>query len=124
VVTSAPRLLARWRCGARPVTWAVAISPDGGSLACGNFNSVPIWDITDPARPVRRLEPKLTGTAYDLAFSPDGRVLAVGGTGLALWSTADGRQLSSPRTTPSCRAFLWADRPSSRREPQQALRVR
>lgn len=76
----------------------VAISPDGRTLAGGTRlgNTVLVWDITDPHRPVRRAS--LTGpTALieSVTFSPDGKLLAAGsrdGT-VRLWDPRTWRAL-------------------------------
>lgn len=60
----------------QPVS-AVALSPDGRTLATGNaVNQLRLWDVTDPARP--RLGDAVLPGHRGLAFPPDGRVLAAG----------------------------------------------
>ncbi|GLY93779.1 hypothetical protein Acsp02_10350 [Actinoplanes sp. NBRC 103695] len=59
----------------------VAFSANGRTLIAGETSrSSTIWDVAEPARPIR-LSRILTNHAYErgaLAFSPDGRTLAVG----------------------------------------------
>ncbi|MEX1651955.1 helix-turn-helix domain-containing protein [Streptomyces pseudovenezuelae] len=76
---------------------AVALSPDGRTLAAGyNEGSVRLWDVSDPAAPVA-LESPLRGSAQgeveSLAFRGDGRVLAAGGDDrtVRLWDVRPGR---------------------------------
>ncbi len=76
----------------------LAISPDGhtllttGSLLGGR---VELWDIADPAAPVRLAALGTTTTGADgadsVAFAPDGRTVAVGNSTLELWDIADRR---------------------------------
>ncbi|MGY3676497.1 caspase, EACC1-associated type [Streptomyces sp. TE33382] len=79
-------------------TGPLAFSPDGTHLALtgqtrlgASSESRPeLWDVTDPDTPVR--ESVLPGGEYDvtvaLAFSPDGKTLAVGKEwGVTLWDT-------------------------------------
>ncbi|MFF2543155.1 hypothetical protein ACFVUY_11400 [Kitasatospora sp. NPDC058063] len=100
----------------------VAFSADGRRLATSNgiSNSL-LWDLADPRRPTRLGSPR-TGApqpASALAFSPDGRTLALGspaagGTGGAIWLTdvTDpgrpvplGRPLGGPATSVSALAY-------------------
>ncbi|MBW5485459.1 toll/interleukin-1 receptor domain-containing protein [Streptomyces bambusae] len=68
----------------------LAVHPDGALAAsAGNDGRIRLWDVADPDRLVEIAS--LTGgglhPAAGLAFSPDGRLLAVGGDGgTRLWS--------------------------------------
>ncbi|WP_433204474.1 hypothetical protein ACQP1G_16030 [Nocardia sp. CA-107356] len=87
---------------ARPVR-AVAVSPDGATLAVGSGGdsawtenrgdaTVGLWDIADPARPVLRgsLLAAAKSAVRSLAFGPDGDTLATGNRiGVTVWNIAD-----------------------------------
>jgi WD40 repeat protein len=65
-------------------------SPDGKRLATIVEEGVKIWDVGSGAE-LSLLEPG--GAIRVLAFSPDGRRLALAGAGLDLWEDASGKQL-------------------------------
>jgi WD40 repeat protein len=81
--------------------WSVAFSPDGHTVAAGGANnSLSLWDVTDPAHPGPPVDIQGSGGSQDsnfgntvtsLAFSPDGRNLAVGNldTTVQVWDVTD-----------------------------------
>jgi WD40 repeat protein len=71
-----PTLLSRLLTGR---VGPVAFSRDGRTLAAGTDDAVFLWTVADPAHPTL-LSRLLTGAAaaHTLAFSPNGRTLAVG----------------------------------------------
>jgi len=58
--------------GVRPEP--LALSPDGSRLAATTEDTVFVWSVSDPSRPLLQA----AGRATVLAFSPDGRWLAIG----------------------------------------------
>ena len=86
---------------------SVAFSPDGHTLAAGdNDGTVRLFDVPEADRPgpvrARYLGDMITGHDVEvnsLAFSPDGRMLAVGGANdVQLWDARDRRRLGAPLT--------------------------
>lgn len=88
----------------------VELSPDGNVLATTQTSGghVQLWDVADPARPVPLGPPIVTATRFtwEMAFSPDGRTLAIGDDdfSVALWDIHDpgrpvrvGDRLTGPR---------------------------
>jgi hypothetical protein len=69
------RLLHEWDHSQRHFGYTcLALTPDGRRLAGSDFNTLEIWDTTDPAQPVRLREP---GHVVEfVAFSSGGRRLA------------------------------------------------
>ncbi|WP_119729943.1 nSTAND1 domain-containing NTPase [Thermomonospora amylolytica] len=88
-------------------------SPDGRLLIIANGDeAVMLWDVSDPARPVRRPAPGLvydsTDTIVSTALSPDGRTLAVGDDErrVILWNIADPARATRLATI----SRVWAGR--------------
>jgi len=85
-----PASLAAAAAGPAPA----AFSAGGGLLATSNgHGTVRVWDVT-ARRPVG---PPMSGyrTMTTLALSPDGKTLAVAGTGVQLWQAATGQQIGT-----------------------------
>lgn len=71
----APKQRLHWECGH---VLCVAISPDGKSLATGEFGGLAkVWDAAT-GKEVATLEPGF-GAVYGLAFTPDAKTLVIGG---------------------------------------------
>lgn len=61
--------------GSGAPVFALAFSPDGGTLACGcGDNAVRLWDPRTGER--QRTMTEFSQCIYALAFSPDGKTLA------------------------------------------------
>ncbi|HZY89019.1 MAG TPA: sigma-70 family RNA polymerase sigma factor [Gemmataceae bacterium] len=64
----------------------LALSPDGSVLACATYQSLRTWDTASGAAgAVKAAREEKTGTPGVLAFSPDGRLLALGTTSDGSW---------------------------------------
>jgi WD40 repeat protein len=95
--------IVRTLTGHRQTITSVALARDGNTLAstCTRWLILSpelwIWDIGKSA--VRtKLASHKAGLVYDLAFSPDGTILASGGIGtIRLWSMPDGKPLRTLR---------------------------
>jgi WD40 repeat protein len=79
--------------------YSVAFHPEGGHLAsAGADRKVKVWDLTTGHEVFTRpgYDGIHYGTAYGVAFSPDGRLLAAGSEGAVnLWDWRDHRHLRS-----------------------------
>jgi WD40 repeat protein len=89
--------------------WALALSPDGQTLATGGFDdTVKLWDVAS-GRQTATLWGH-TDQVGAVAYAPDGKVLASGShdTTVRLWSAATGEELVTLRGhtgTVTCVAF-------------------
>ena len=102
-------LVARLECD--DGTDAFAFRPDGSALVCGGTCVLSWWDDpTLPAGPESRLpdwqldhyDTMSGGHVAGLAFSPDGRLLAVNfNNGFVLWDTARGRAVRREMREPT-----------------------
>ncbi|MDG5804698.1 hypothetical protein P9869_18895 [Streptomyces ossamyceticus] len=127
------RLLVGGETAARPPSWrtarlnlveggpvnALAFAPDGSRLAAGDQTGrVTLWDgearhragvLPNTFPPPIPGEPGAEGVTA-LAFSPDGRTLAVGGDrgSLQLWDVPTGQPLGRPLTTPGEAVYTLA----------------
>ena len=72
----------------------LTLSSDGRLVATGSINhAVTVWSL-HPVKQLLTIQPHV-GTVYDIQFSFDGKVLAVGGAeGGGLWGLPDGGLLS------------------------------
>jgi WD40 repeat protein len=96
-MTARPKPTPLWRAGKMVGTaWAVAISPDGKTLAVGTENKVvKLWDVetSQERTPLRGHADIIHG----LAYSADGTMLATASMDKAvkLWDTASGKELAT-----------------------------
>jgi WD40 repeat protein len=98
--------------------WGEAFSPDGRILAAAYYDRIFLWDVANPARPrlLRILAApvappwKALFNQGDIAFSPDGRLLAstVGSDQVAVWNVADPARATRIATVPSESGFMNA----------------
>lgn len=76
---------------------ALALSPDGKTLASGGFDSrVRLWDVATGK--LRHVLDGRRGWVFSVAFSPDGKIIAGGGAtddscDTCLWNTASGKRV-------------------------------
>ena len=80
---------------------AIAFSPDGGTITAAGWDAVMLWDM-----PTGKLRQTLSEQrAFALAFSPDGKVLAIGGNQVKL---CDGQSGALLRTLTGHRGSVGA----------------
>src|SRR5262249_20614488 len=90
----------------------VAFSPDGSTLAIGSWDgAVKLWNTERKA--LRRVLDTQSPRVTAVAFSNDGRMLAVGGTSLVtVWDTADYQRVGRLAATGTVRSISFS--PDSR----------
>jgi serine/threonine protein kinase len=74
---------------------SIAISSDGRLLAAGGNDKIYLWNVATRKLTDTLSSPKTRGTAYAVAFSPDGKLLATGWGGyqVDLWNVSTRRLL-------------------------------
>jgi WD40 repeat protein len=93
-----------WIDSAPDIEWSVSFSPDSRILASTGPVSIRIWDPPSGAL-VRRLQ----GGGFQLAFSPDGSVLA---DGMRLWNPSSGELVRTLTFRPAIHQVSLAFGPS------------
>jgi WD40 repeat protein len=98
--------------------WGEAFSPDGRILAAAYTDRLYLWNVTNPARPrlLRTLAAPVAPpwralfNQADIAFSPDGRLLAstAGRNQLVLWNVTDPAHATRSATVSSDSGFTNA----------------
>src|SRR5438105_3163434 len=93
----------------RVVLYRAAFSPDGKLLATvSEDNTVRLWDVAT-RQPVG---PSITGhEVLSVAFSPGGKLLAIGGSDLDLWDVASRQPVRQPLRGDTHSAFSVAFSP-------------
>jgi WD40 repeat protein/transcriptional regulator with XRE-family HTH domain len=105
---SQPVVLGQPLVAGQAAAWSVTFHPNGKFIATG-ADSVRIWDVTDPARPALiATPPGVKGIIGQVAFSPDGQVLAAGSrdSNAYLWNVTDPRK-PAPVGAPLPGATSW-----------------
>jgi len=75
--------------------YQVTFSPDGKTMAASGADSkVMLWNVVDPAKPVRVATLTITdhpGPVFSVAFNPDGKTMATGGIEgtMMVWNVVD-----------------------------------
>jgi WD40 repeat protein len=83
--------------------YAVAFSPDGKQLATSSGDeTVRLWNLDDPTE--LRAFPG-SGFIAPITFSPDGKFLARGGYGVAVWDVESGAEIITYKMTVETVAF-------------------
>jgi WD40 repeat protein/energy-coupling factor transporter ATP-binding protein EcfA2 len=95
-LSDTPRQVREFRVRTGKKVSAVALSPNGKSLAAGDENAVTLWN-PESGEP---LDPGLAsdgGEIYALTFSPDGHILAAAyNHTVVLWDLADRKRIDPP----------------------------
>jgi WD40 repeat protein len=79
------------RCGPQELPYFTALSPDGAVLAVGGPNgTTKLWAV--PGGQLLRELGIRGGSGFSAAFSPDGKVVAIGHDGASLYAVATGKE--------------------------------